>query len=767
MTTPARRGRAAAIAVDLRSPARGGRPRRGWRPDPAVVARDRRPAPRRRRRRTRSRRRRSPRSRRLGRPARSTSADQLAVPAPGPAARQPRGPVPPGPHPDGCGWSPWSDALRIEAGLLQTRRTGSPVRSRCPTTPGAIRQAPAAAAAAVVRRSTRRPPSARLYVTALGLHQVTLNGRPVSDDLLAPGWTAYRHRLLADTYDVTALLRPGRERHRRRDRRRLVSRAARLQARRRPVPPTAPRSRVIAQLEVRLRRRLDDGRSRPTTTWRASTGEIRSADLYDGCVDRPSRASGGLGRAGLRRGGLDAGPSARGRRSRAIEPRLAPPVRVIGVLPATRLERGPGRTLLDGGQNVAGYVRLTVRGSRGTVVTVRHAEVLEPDGSLHLRALRSARATDTWVLADDAVTVLEPAFTFHGFQLRRGRDGRGAPRRGDRGDQQRRPSARRRSSAATRALNRLHENVAWSQRDNFVSVPTDCPQRDERLGWTGDAQAFVATGSTLLDAEAFWRSWLRDLALEQDPVLGVPSVVPDVVLDGPLRFGRAGWADAATIVPWAVYEAYGDPGVIADQWDSMRSLGRVAGRRGEARTACWARPPSSATGWIPTRRRTSRGRPRSIRTSWPTRSSCDSARLTAAAARLLGRRGIGDPLRRVGDGGRGPDVAALARARDHDADRRGGRAPARGRAAATSARASRRPWPGWSARPAAACPPGFLGTPLVLPALSDAGLLRRVLPDAAPPRSRPPGCTRSIRARRPSGSAGTRSCPTARSTRGR
>ena len=154
------------------------------------------------------------------------------------------------------------------------------------------------------------------------------------------------------------------------------------------------------------------------------------------------------------------------------------------------------------------------------------------------------------------------------------------------------------------ALNRLHENVAWSQRDNFVSVPTDCPQRDERLGWTGDAQAFVATGSTLLDAEAFWRSWLRDLALEQDPVLGVPSVVPDVVLDGPLRFGRAGWADAATIVPWSVYEAYGDAGVIADQWDSMRSLGRVAGGAARPGRAAGLVRRSSATGWIPTRRRT-------------------------------------------------------------------------------------------------------------------------------------------------------------------
>ena len=112
--------------------------------------------------------------------------------------------------------------------------------------------------------------------------------------------------------------------------------------------------------------------------------------------------------------------------------------------------------------------------------------------------------------------------------------------------------------------------VVWSQQDNFVSLPTDCPQRDERLGWTGDAQAFAATASTLVDSDAFWRNWLRDLELDQDDGLGVPSVVPDVVLQGEARFGRAGWADAATIVPWAVYESYGDPEVLRRQFPSMR-----------------------------------------------------------------------------------------------------------------------------------------------------------------------------------------------------
>ncbi len=125
--------------------------------------------------------------------------------------------------------------------------------------------------------------------------------------------------------------------------------------------------------------------------------------------------------------------------------------------------------------------------------------------------------------------------------------------------------------------------MAWSQRDNFVSVPTDCPQRDERLGWTGDAQAFAATGSTLFDAESFWRSWLRDLALEQDPVLGVPSVVPNVVLEGPLRMGRAGWADAVDDRPVGGLRVLRRPGrPRATQLPGMRAwVDSLAARRGD------------------------------------------------------------------------------------------------------------------------------------------------------------------------------------------
>ena len=462
------------------------------------------------------------------------------------------------------GWSPWSDVLRMEAGLLEASDlVGEAIT--LPDDPGTSRPSPAP----LLRRAfdiggpIRR---ARLYVTALGLHQLTLNGRRVTDDLFGPGWTPYGKRLLSDAYDVTDLLVSGTN---------VLGAALGDGWHRGRVgwPPTTSRNRygtqvaLLAQLEIALEDETvviatDD-------TWRASTGEIRCADLYDGCrIDLRER------QAGWDEPGFDArdwGPVAVVPLERSIiEPRVAPPVRVIATIPAKSEPLPNGGWRIDGGQNVSGWLRLRVRGAAGSVVTVRHAEVLEPDGTLHTRSLRSALATDTYILADDAEVDLEPAFTFHGFRYAEVR-----------GDIEILDAAlvaissvgtsRGRFTSSEPRLERLHQNVLWSLRDNFVSVPTDCPQRDERLGWTGDAQAFASTASVLVDCRAFWMSWLQDLALEQDPVLGVATVVPDVVLTGDARYGRAGWADAATIVPWAVYEAYGDREVLRRQLPSMRS----------------------------------------------------------------------------------------------------------------------------------------------------------------------------------------------------
>ncbi len=395
---------------------------------------------------------------------------------------------------------------------------------------------------------------------------------------------------------------------------------------------------LFAQLEVEL----DDGGALRVTTdrqWRASTGAIRAADFYDGAeIDLREEQIGwempefdDASWAEVVEVPFD---------SAILEPRIAPPVRVTASIPVSPVEIRPGLFRTDGGQNVTGHVRLRVRGRRDQRVTVRHAEVLEPDGSLHTRSLRSARATDTYVLADDQTVVLEPVFTFHGFryaEIETDADvidatyvaiSSATPRRGT-------------FESSDADLNRFHENVVWSQRDNFVSVPTDCPQRDERLGWTGDAQAFASTACTLFDAQSFWASWLRDLALDQDPVMGVPSVVPDVVLQGEARFGRAGWADAATIVPWAVYEAYGDVTVIRDQYPSMRALDRIPPRSMRPGRLAAGRASSSATGWIRRLRRIVHGRQGRIRPTSRTPSSH-----TALASPRARPRSSGPPVTR-------------------------------------------------------------------------------------------------------------------------
>lgn len=612
------------------------------------------------------------------------------------------------------GWTPWGSVVAVEAGLLDPEDWVAQAVT-LPDDPGAERQSPVP----LVRRDFEiagEVVKARLYVTSHGVHRVTLNGVPVSNDILAPGWTTYSHRLLGETYDVTSLLSHG-----------ANAIAGMLgdgwyRGRLGWDPSGGDRCRygrdvaLVAQLEIELA----DGTSQVIATdpsWRASTAEILSADLYDGAtVDLRQRKDGwqlsGHDETGWRAVRVvPFDPT-------IVEPRSAPPVRRVAVLPARRIDRPNGSVMLDGGQNIAGWVVLTVRGKAGDRVTVRHAEVLEPDGSLHLRALRTAKAADTYILADDAPTELEPSFTFHGFRFAEVVTqaelldaefvviSSAMPRRGE-------------FTSSDASLDRFHANVVWSQRDNFVSVPTDCPQRDERLGWTGDAQAFAATASTLFDSQAFWQSWLRDLDLDQHDDLGVPSVVPDVVLHDDGRYGRAGWGDAATIVPWAVYESYGDVSVLRRAYGSMRrwvdSLRRRGGVDGLLGTTFqfgdWLDPDAPGD------------RPSEAKTSSDYLANAfyaHSARLTADAGTLLGDEAVAAAHLALSDTVRDRTWARWA---DHAVTTQTGcavalqfgicPAPERPAVAAALARLVREAEGRVST--------GFLGTPLVLPALAGGG----------------------------------------------
>jgi len=255
-----------------------------------------------------------------------------------------------------------------------------------------------------------------------------------------------------------------------------------------------------------------------------------------------------------------------------------PPVRVVETSQPTPQRSPDGHLLVDTGQNLTGYLRVRARGSAGAIVTVRHAEVLDDDGRLYTKALRSARASDTYVLAGDEPVVLEPPFTFHGFRYAEIETTAGVtvedvemavvysvlPPIGH-------------FACSDERVNQLFSNVVWSQRDNFLAVPTDCPQRDERLGWTGDIMVFAPTACTNADARAFLANWLVDLAFDQRADGAVPAVVPNVlqVLRGTeiesFEYGSTGWGDAATVVPWTLYQAYADPEVLRRQYPSMKA----------------------------------------------------------------------------------------------------------------------------------------------------------------------------------------------------
>jgi alpha-L-rhamnosidase len=410
--------------------------------------------------------------------------------------------------------------------------------------------------------------SARAYVTALGLYEMEINGRRVGDQLFTPGWTSYATRLQYQTYDVTPLLRPGanavgvtlgdgwyRGRLAWGDQRNTYGK----------------RLALLAQIVVRYA----DGREQVIATddtWKASTGPIVMSDIYDGEVYDAR-----LEQAGWSRAGFDAGAW---RGMRAIEHSKSillapqgPPVRRIQELRPVKVLRTPaGQTVFDLGQNMVGWVRLKARGPAGTTITVRHAEVLDKQGNFYTANLRAAKATTKFTLKGGGDETYEPHFTFQGFRYVTLEGYPGEPDADAvTGVVIHSDMAPTGTFATSDSLvNRLQHNIVWGQKGNFLDVPTDCPQRDERLGWTGDAQVFSRTAAFNMDVAGFFTKWLADVAADQKENGAVPHVVPDVLSrPGRVEGAATGWADVAIIVPWQMYLAYGDRRLLERQFPSM------------------------------------------------------------------------------------------------------------------------------------------------------------------------------------------------------
>jgi alpha-L-rhamnosidase len=408
---------------------------------------------------------------------------------------------------------------------------------------------------------------ARLYITGHGLYNAHVSGHRVGDELFAPGWSAYRSRLRYQAHDVTELLPAGAN---------AVGITLADGWYRGYLMPTITRRNwygsrvaVLAQLELTYQ----DGRREVVASdesWRSGQGPLRSADIYRG-ETYDARLEPSV--AGWQQAGYDdsawSGCLLVERDLASVVRQDSPPVRRTQTVQPVSVGTSPsGTTIVDFGQNLVGHLRLQgLTADAGAEVVLRHAEILQ-DGELCTEPLRAATATDT-LIANGRPQTWEPEFTFHGFRYA---EIRGVEVGEENVTAEVVHSDMRRTgwfSCSDPLINRLHDNAVWSMRGNFLDVPTDCPQRDERLGWTGDLQVFAPTASFLYDSHGLLVSWLADLAADQDASGGVPYVVPNPI--GRLYNGgtAAAWSDAAVIVPWVLYQRRGDRDVLARQWPSM------------------------------------------------------------------------------------------------------------------------------------------------------------------------------------------------------
>jgi alpha-L-rhamnosidase len=418
---------------------------------------------------------------------------------------------------------------------------------------------------------------ATLHVTALGIVEPYLNGHRVGGDMLAPGWTSYRHHIDVRAYDVTDLINAGGN---------AVGAivgegwaAGRLGWENKRNHYT-DRPALFMQLELEYSDHTEVIGT--DASFRVGTGAVRAASLYDGETYDARREPQGWNHSGFDDTSWVPAQPLEWRLDALREP-VAPPIRRIEELAPVQISTSPsGKPIVDFGQNLSGWVRITITGMAGDTITLRHAELLTPTGELETEPNRSAEATDRYTLRGGAEETWEPRFTFHGFRYAEV-DGWPGELTADAIRAVVVHSDMTRSGwfeTSDELINRLHANTVWSMRGNFVGVPTDCPQRDERLGWTGDLNAFAPTAAFLYDVRGVLASWLADLAAEQRATGDVPWVVPNV-LSNPSP-PTALWSDVAVSLPWLLYQEYGDPQILTDSYESMAAfIHQVEGRLDE------------------------------------------------------------------------------------------------------------------------------------------------------------------------------------------
>ena len=452
-------------------------------------------------------------------------------------------------------------------------------------------------------RLSSAPRDARLYITARGIFEPHLNGKHIGNDVLTPGWTDYRHRIEYLTYDVTAQLHAGDN-----------TLGALLAdgwysgnlawAKIRGIYGKQPA--LLATL------RIVDANGAvhwigTDSSWRGASGPILSADLYNGeTYDARLEA---------RDWCTPASPTKGWKSVRVLTfPPVALTAKAFGrvrtieeLKPVALTQPVKGRHVFDLAQNMVGVIRLRIRAPRGTRITIRYAEMLQADGTPYTANLRSAKCTDTYVCRGGGFEIYEPRFTFHGFRYVELSGLKTKPSldavTGLVWHTEMTPTGT--FTTSNPQVNQLQSNIRWGQRSNFLEAPTDCPQRDERLGWTGDAQVFIPTATFNYDVASFFRKWTRDLVDGQYETGAYPDVAPELirVMYPDAQGGNAAWADAGIICPWVIYQKYGDLRILEENYPAMaryiahQEKTAVNHIRPDTNYGDWLAPDASEAGW--------------------------------------------------------------------------------------------------------------------------------------------------------------------------
>jgi len=417
---------------------------------------------------------------------------------------------------------------------------------------------------------TKKVQSAIAYITSHGLYEAQINGKRVGDAFLTPGWTTYNKRLQYQAYDVTNLLQPGAN---------AVGATLGSGWYRGHIGFSHQQNyygkdiALLFQLEVTY----TDGTTATIISdesWKSSTGPVRFAEIYNGAtIDNRMQQKNWSTTT------FDdkswSGVTVKDYTKSTLVATVNEPVTKHETFKPVKIFKTPkGEEVIDFGQNLVGWVQMKVTGNAGDTIKLSHAEILDKPGNFYTENLRAARAQDIYILKGGGEETFEPQFTWQGFRYIKvegyKKDLNAADFTAIALYSDMKPAGT--FSCSNEMINKLQHNIQWGQKGNFLDVPTDCPQRDERLGWTGDAQVFSRTATYNMNVHNFFTKWLKDVAADQYPSGSVPFVIPDVLgTDKNEAGGSTGWADVSTIIPWNMYLAYGDKQILENQYSSMKA----------------------------------------------------------------------------------------------------------------------------------------------------------------------------------------------------